>query len=134
MKQGLAIGVAFATVVAFIPHKVNAQDYITDDKICAKAVEYSVKYIPEEDGFTLHQARWNIINGDRTDDMQKLLGLAIFEMGQRVSYLYTEEKHGPADEWFPPQIDGMIAACEDAVLEMRHQDLPLESANPDEAW
>ena len=67
LKHGLAIGVAFAALVSAVPSK--AQDQIADEDLCEKAVSYSVKYIPEENGGTLHQARWNIIEGDRTDDM-----------------------------------------------------------------
>ena len=131
MKHGLAIGVAFATLVAFAMPS-EAQDPIADDELCDKAVEYSVKYIPEEDGWKLHEARWNIFEGDRTDDMQKLIGLVVFEMGQRISYLYSEEEHGPANEYFPLRIDAMREACSNAVLEMRTPG--IESANPDEAW
>ena len=134
MKQGLAIGVAFASLVAFAMPS-EAQDKITDEEICEKAVSYSVKYIPEEDDFKLHEARWKILNGDRTDDMQKLLGLVIFEMGQRIGYTYREAEHGPADSWFPEMIGNMSTICENAVSEMRGGSYgQIESANPDEAW
>ena len=131
LKHGLAIGVAFAALVSAVPSK--AQDQIADEDLCEKAVSYSVKYIPEENGGTLHQARWNIIEGDRTDDMQKLVSLVVFEMGQRISYLYDPETDGSVDEFFSIRIDAMREACETAVIEMRGFD-EFESANPDEAW
>ena len=131
MKHGLALGVAFATLVAFAMPS-EAQEPITDDELCDKAVEYSVKYIPEEDGYKLHDARWKILEGKRTDDMQKLVGMVIFEMGQRLGYTYREEEHGPADEWFPDRVEDLRQVCENAVRDMRTPG--IESANPDEAW
>jgi hypothetical protein len=134
IKHGLIIGTVFAGLVSAMPTK--AQDSIPDDELCDKAVAYSVKYIPEENGGTLHQARWNILDGDRTDDMQKLLGLVVFEMGQRLSYMYREAEHGPADEWFPERIEIMREVCGEAVIEMRAGSGygEFESANPDEGW
>ena len=134
MKQGLVLGVAFAALTAFAMPS-EAQDPIADDELCEKAVSYAVKYIPEENGGTLHQARWNIIDGNRTDDMQKLVSLVVFEMGQRISYIYDSEKDGPADEYFPIRISAMREACESAVVEMRGNGFgDIESANPEEAW
>ncbi len=133
MKTGLVIGTAFAALVAMMPTK--AQDKITDDELCEKAVSYSVKYIPEEDDAKLHQARWNIIEGDRTDDSQKLISLVVFEIGQRIGYSYDSEVHGEGVDWIEEQIATMANACEDAIKEIRgNQYGEFESANPDEAW
>ena len=134
LKHGLAIGVAFASLVAFaMPTK--AQDQIADEDLCEKAVEYSVKYLPEEDGAKLHQARWKIIEGDRTDDAQKLIGLVVFEIGQRIGYSYDSQIHGEGTEWIEEQIATMADACEKAIVKVRgNQYGELESANPDEAW
>ena len=78
LKHGLAIGVAFASLVAFaMPAK--AEDRLTDDEICEKSIRYSFKYMPEEDDAKLHQARWQIIEGDRADDLQKMVGLVVFD-------------------------------------------------------
>ena len=108
---------------------------ITDDELCEKAVAYSVKYLPEEDGLKLHQARWQIIEGDRTDDMQKLVGLVVFEIGQRIGYSYDQELHGEGTGWIEEQVESMHGACEAAVAEMRGNGYgEFESANPDEAW
>ena len=134
MKHGLAIGVAFASLVAFaMPSK--AQE-ITDDELCEKAVAYSVKYLPEEDGLKLHQARWQIIEGDRTDDLQKLVGLVVFEIGQRIGYSYDAEVHGDGTDWIEKQIAVMADACEQAIIDIRKSNDfgEFESANPDEAW
>jgi hypothetical protein len=118
-----------------MPTKAEAQNDITDDELCEKAVAYSVKYLPEEDGLKLHNARWKIIQGDRTDDMQKLVGLVIFEIGQRIGYSYDSETHGDGSEWIEEQIVTMNEACENAVIEMRGDAYgEFESANPDEAW
>ena len=133
MKQGLALGVAFAALVAVMPTK--AQDKITDDELCEKAVKYSVKYLPEEDDSKLHQARWNIIEGDRTDDAQKLISLVVFEIGQRIGYTYDSEVHGDGTEWIEEQIAMMADACESGMREIRGNTYgEFESANPDEAW
>ncbi len=43
MKTGLVIGTAFAALVSAMPTK--AQDKITDEDLCEKAVAYSVKYL-----------------------------------------------------------------------------------------
>ena len=53
LKQGLALGVAFAALVSVMPSK--AQDKILDEDLCEKAVSYSVKYLPEEDDAKLHR-------------------------------------------------------------------------------
>ena len=133
LKHGLAIGVAFAALVSTMPSK--AQEDITDEELCKKAISYSVKYLPEEDGLTLHQARWQIITGDRTDDMQKLIGLVMFEIGQRIGYSYDSETHGEGTKWIEDQVATMADACEKAVIEMRGNAYgEFESANPDEAW
>jgi hypothetical protein len=134
LKQGLALGVAFASLVALMPTKAQAQD-ITDDELCEKAVAYSVKYIPEEDGLTLHQARWKILEGDRTDDQQKMVGIVIFEIGQRIGYSYDSEVHGDGTKWIEEQIEIMTVTCMEAVEDMRGNSYgDFESANPDEAW
>ena len=133
LRQGLALGVAFAALVSVMPTK--AQDMILDEDLCDKAVSYSVKYIPEEDDAKLHQARWNIIDGDRTDDSQKLISLVVFEIGQRIGYSYDSEVHGEGTDWIEDQIATMADACESAILEIRGNSYgDLESANPDEAW
>jgi hypothetical protein len=136
MKQGLVIGVAFAALVAVVmPTKAQAQDKITDEELCEKAVKYSVKYLPEEDDSKLHQARWNIIEGDRTDDMQKLISLVVFEWGQRIGYSYDSDVHGDGTEWIEEQIANMADACEEGIREARGNSYgEFESANPDEAW
>ena len=114
---------------------VYAQDKVTDDELCEKAVKYSVKYLPEEDDSKLHQARWNIIEGDRTDDAQKLISLVVFEIGQRIGYTYDSEVHGDGTEWIEDQIAMMADACESGMREIRGNTYgELESANPDEAW
>jgi hypothetical protein len=108
---------------------------ITDDELCEKAVAYSVKYLPEEDGLKLHQARWQIIEGERTDDLQKLVGLVVFEIGQRIGYSYDVETHGEGTEWIEQQIEVMQEGCEKAIVQGRgNQYGEFESANPDEAW
>ena len=134
VKQGLAIGVAVAALVSAMPTK--AQDEITDDQLCEKAVSYSVKYLPEEDDSKLHQARWNIIEGDRTDDMQKLISLVVFEIGQRIGYSYDSDVHGDGTQWIEEQIAMMADVCEEGIREARGggQYGEFESANPDEAW
>jgi len=133
MKTGLGIGVAFAALVSAMPTK--AQDSIPDDELCEKAVAYSVKYLPEENGGTLHEARWKIIEGDRTDDVQKLIGLVVFEIGQRIGYSYDAEVHGEGSDWIEDQVAVMAEACEKAIIDARGNAYgDFESANPDEAW
>ena len=114
---------------------VYAQGKITDDQLCEKAVKYSVKYLPEEDDSKLHQARWNIIEGDRTDDMQKLISLVVFEIGQRIGYSYDSDVHGDGTDWIEEQVAAMADACEEGIREIRGNAYgEFESANPDEAW
>ena len=143
MKHGLAIGVAFASLVAFaMPAK--AEDRLTDDEICEKSIRYSFKYMPEEDDAKLHQARWQIIEGERTDDMQKMVGLVVFEMGQRLGYSFdpeVETDYGVmgSDEWWENVTTRMNDACETMIEEVRMDygygnGAGMESANPDEAW
>ena len=133
IKHGLAIGVAFAALVSAMPTK--AQTAVADEDLCEKAVAYSVKYLPEEKGGTLHEARWQIIQGERTDDIQKLIGLVVFEIGQRIGYTYDSEIHGEGTEWIEDQIAVMAEACEKAIIDARGDAYgDFESANPNEAW
>jgi hypothetical protein len=134
LKHGLTLGVAFAALVSTMPTK--AQDKISDLELCEKAVAYSVKYLPEENGGKLHEARWKIIDGERTDDAQKLISLVVFEIGQRIGYSYDSEVHGDGTEWIETQIATMADACEQAIIDIRKSDDfgEFESANPDEAW
>ena len=114
---------------------VYAQDKVKDEDLCEKAVAYSVEYLPEEDGSLLHQARWKIISGKRTDDMQKLISLVVFEWGQRIGYSYDSDVHGDGTEWIEKQIAAMAEACEEGIREARGDTYgEFESANPDEAW
>jgi hypothetical protein len=133
VKQGLAIGVAVAALVSAMPTK--AQDQIEDEDLCEKAVAYSVEYLPEENGGTLHQARWDIISGKRTDDVQKLVSLVVFEWGQRIGYTYDSDIHGEGTDWIEEQVAAMADACEEGIKQARGNSYgEFESANPDEAW
>ena len=138
VRDGLLIGVAFAGLVSAMPTK--AEDQIADKDLCEKAVMYSVKYLPEEDDAKLHNARWKIIDGDRTDDAQKLISLVVFEWGQRIGYTYDSELHGEGTDWIKQQVATMAEACEEGMMEIRNSDgfgngyRDIESANPEEAW
>ena len=121
IRDGLVIGVAFAGLVSLFPTQANAQ--IDGEELCRGAVEYSVKYMPEDDAFELHQARWNILDGDNTNDDEKLVGLVMFEIGQRVSYSMNEENNRSNTEWWNDVLENMFGACEAAVDEMNQDDL-----------
>jgi len=129
IKQTLiAMALTGATVV-------HAQDKIKDEDLCEKAVAYSVKYLPEEDGLTLHQARWKILEGKRTDDLQKMVSIMIFEIGQRIGYSYDSDVHGDGVDWIEKQVANMATVCEKAIVDARKSSYGgIESANPDEAW
>jgi hypothetical protein len=144
MKQGLVLGVAFAALVAIMPSKAEEKDMIPDDQICEKSIRYSMEYMPEEDDAKLHQARWNILVGTRTDDLQKMVGITMFELGQRLGYAFdpTEETdHGlmGSDEWWNGMLTEFDSRCEE-LLEGLRRDYGygnasgIESANPEEAW
>ena len=129
MKK-LAIAIALISATS-----VYAEEPITDDEICEKSIRYAVKYIPEEDAYTLHDARWNILKGDRADDTQKMIGIVLFEMGQRIAYSYDSNIHGEGPDWIREQVSVMAEACEKLIVEMRESSYgEFESANPDEAW
>ena len=121
IRDGLVIGVAFAGLVSLFPTQANAQ--IDGEELCRGAVEYSVKYMPEDDAFELHQARWNILDGDNTNDDEKLVGLVMFEIGQRVSYSMNEENNRSNEVWWNDVLESMFGACEAAVEEMNQPDL-----------
>ena len=145
MKQGLAIGVVFASLVALMPTKSQAQeDMVKDDEVCEKSIRYSMDYMPEEDDFKLHSARWNILAGTRTDDIQKMVGITMFELGQRLGYSFDAEKDTEwgkmgSDEWWKGVIGEFDSRCEELLENLRHHygygnDSGIESANPQEAW
>ena len=144
-KQGLVIGAAFASLVALMPTKAQAEkDMVTDDELCEKSIRYSMEYMPEEDGLKLHQARWNILVGERTDDIQKMVGMTMFELGQRLGYSFDSEhetEHGlmGSDEWWEAMVSEFDTRCEELIESLRLDygyggGSGMESANPDEAW
>ena len=137
----LAITLALSSALSL---SATAQEMLKDDEICEKSIRYSFKYMPEEDDAKLHQARWQIIEGDRADDLQKMVGLVVFEMGQRLGYSFdpeVETDYGVmgSDEWWRNVTSKMNDACEAMIEELRTDygygnGVGMESANPDEAW
>ena len=121
IKQGLIIGVAFAGLVSLFPLKANAE--MSGKELCDGAIDYSIKYMPEDDAFELHQARWKILDGDNTNDNEKLLGMVMFEIGQRVSYSMTEELNPQNTEWWNDVVEGMYSSCEAGLKEFRKDNL-----------
>ncbi len=117
VRDGLAIGVAFAGLVALFPAQAEAQ--MTVKELCDGAVQYSIDHMPEEEAFKLHQARWAILEGDKTDDAQKLIGLVVFEIGQRVSYSMTEELNQGNEEWWNEVVKTMYGSCKTAYEELQ---------------
>ena len=116
---------------------VYAQDEgVQDSEICEKSIRYSMEYMPEEDGLKLHQARWDILAGERTDDIQKMVGMTMFEMGQRLGYSFDSETMG-GDEWWDETITSLNSECEELVDGLRSTygyGQEFDTANPDEAW
>ena len=112
VKQGLMIGVAFAGLVSLFPAQAEAQ--MTSKELCEGAVSYSIKYMPEEEAFKLHQARWAILDGDNTTDDEKLIGLVMFEIGQRIAYSMNEENNRSNTEWWDGVVDSLYQSCQAA--------------------
>ena len=121
VRDGLLIGVAFAGLVSLFPAQANAE--MTGKELCDGAVSYSIKYMPEDDAFELHQARWKILDGDNTNDNEKLLGMVMFEIGQRVSYSMTEELNPSNTEWWNDVVESMYSSCEAGLKEFRKDNL-----------
>jgi hypothetical protein len=122
VKEGLLLGVAFAGLVSFFPAQAEAQ--MTGKELCEGAVRYSIKYMPEEEAFELHQARWAILDGDNTTDNEKLIGLVMFEIGQRIAYSMNEEQNRNNTEWWDGVVNTMHASCEAA-----HETATAENLN-----
>ena len=117
---------------------VHAQDSFKDEDVCEKAVKYSFKYMPEEDDAKLHEARWAILKGEKADSMQKLVGLVIFELGQRLGYSFDPETMG-SDEWWEETVSDFNNNCEGLLGDLREtygygKDAEIESENPNEIW
>jgi len=109
LKEGLLLGVAFAGLVSFFPAQAEAQ--MSTKELCEGAVSYSIKYMPEEEAFELHKARWAILDGDNTSDDEKLIGLVMFEIGQRIAYSMNEEKNRSNTEWWDGVVNSMHESC-----------------------
>ena len=138
LKQGLTLGVAFATMVALFPNAAEAEEDVKDSDLCQKSIEYSVEYMPNEDGGTLHQARWNILMSKKTDDIQKMVAFSMFEVGQRIGYAFDAETMG-GEEWWTSTIGKMNVTCKKLLGDLRsawtvRNGTNMESANPDEVW
>ena len=121
MMEGLCIGLAFAGLVSLFPAQANAE--MNGEELCRGAIDYSIKYMPEDDSYELHKARWKIMDGDNTNDNEKLVGLVMFEIGQRVSYSMTEENNPKNEEWWNGILDNMYNSCQAAIEEMSQEDL-----------
>ena len=112
VKEGLLIGVAFAAMVSLFPAHAEAQ--MSTEELCEGAVSYSIKHMPEEEAFKLHQARWAILDGDNTTDDEKLIGLVMFEIGQRIAYAMNEENNRSNTEWWDGVVDSLYQSCQAA--------------------
>ena len=112
VRDGLAIGVAFAGMVSLFPAHAEAE--MSAKELCDGAVNYSIKYMPEEEAFELHKARWTILDGDNSSDDEKLIGLVIFEIGQRISYSMNEENNPDNTEWWNGMVSAMHESCKAA--------------------
>ena len=131
VRDGLAIGVAFAGMVSLFPAHAEAE--MSGEKLCDGAVSYSIKYMPEDEAFELHKARWAILDGDNTSDNEKLIGLVMFEIGQRISYSMNEEKNPRNTQWWEGVISAMHESCQAAHETATAQDLN-EMQGSGEIW
>ena len=120
-KEVAIIATVTAALVSLCSPPANAQ--IDGEELCRGAVEYSIKFMPEDSAFELHKARWNILDGDNTNDDEKLVGLVMFEIGQRVSYSMNEENNRNNEVWWNDVLESMYGACEAAVDELNQDDL-----------
>ncbi len=132
LKQGLVIGTLFATLVGCVSY-ARAEESISDDEICEKSIRYSIEYMPEEEAIPLHNARWRIIDGDRTDDMQKFVGLIMFEFGQRISYNMDEENNPRNEIWWNDVLDRLDRSCNEMLESLRGEGLSNEMES-NEIW
>jgi hypothetical protein len=121
VRDGLLIGAAFAGLVSFFPAQANAQ--LSGDELCEGSIKYAIKFMPEEGAFELHKARWQILDGDNTNDDEKLVGLVMFEIGQRISYSMNEEQNRTNTEWWDSTLDTWYNSCQAAVDELNKEDL-----------
>mgnify|MGYP000020365860 CR=1 FL=1 len=121
LKEGLLLGLAFAGLVSFFPAQAEAQ--MSTKELCEGAVSYSIKYMPEEEAFKLHQARWAILDGDNTTDDEKLIGLVMFEIGQRIAYSMNEEQNRTNTVWWDSTLDTWYGSCKAAYEELEKEDL-----------
>jgi len=143
LKQGLVIGGLFSTLVACAVITSDAEaieeSRISDDQICEKSIRYSMKYMAEEDASVLHQARWNILTGETSDDIQKMVGITMFESSQHTAYNFpkSEVEEMGKDAWWKEYITDLNTSCEKLIEGLRgtygYGD-EMDSANPDEAW
>ena len=121
IKQGLIIGVAFAGMVSLFPAKANAE--MNGKELCEGSINYAIKYMPEESAFELHKARWQILDGDNTNDDEKLVGLVMFEIGQRIAYSMNEEQNRTNTVWWDSTLDTWYGSCKAAYEELERDDL-----------
>lgn len=138
LKQGLTLGIAFASMVALFPNTAEAEEQVKDSELCKKSIAYSVEYMPNENGGTLHQARWDILMSKKTDDIQKMVAFTMFEAGQRIGYSFDSETMG-GEEWWKSTIGKMNSTCEELLGNLRsawtvRNGTSIESANPEEVW
>ncbi len=120
VTQGLAIGIAFAGLVSLFPSQANAQ--MDSGELCDASIKYAIRYMPETESFKLHQARWKIMDGDNTGDEEKMVGLVMFEIGQRISYSMTDENNPSNKEWWDGVLENWYTTCEKTLDDERADD------------
>jgi len=117
VTQGLAISIAFAGLVSLFPSQANAE--MDAGELCDASIRYAIKYMPVEEAFKLHQARWKIMDGDNTGDEEKMVGLVMFEIGQRISYSMNEENNRSNKEWWDGVLENWHKSCENTLQDER---------------
>jgi hypothetical protein len=120
VTQGLAIGIAFAGLVSLFPSQANAQ--MDSGELCDASIKYAIKYMPETEAFKLHNARWKIMDGDNTGDEEKMVGLVMFEIGQRISYSMTDENNPSNKEWWDGVLENWYTTCQNTLEDERADD------------
>ena len=115
--------VALVATMYVIPVKAQEDDYV---EFCKGSVNHSLKYMSSEVLTEVLNGQLKIIESDKVGDMEKLMGMTMFLIVQKLSYNFEEfSNNGGTLEEFS---DNLLNVCIDTMEKYDIVEKPVGSA------